>query len=118
MSSAVGLKICAIATGIKKFKSIIKKKRNYHNEAALLAKTKLNGIEVLISKALIDSFISQDEGKNLRVANKKRGKPMFLSKCAVYDGKKSRFIKEQEARGLLLRANSPLDKIPILGAIF
>ena len=43
---------------------------------------------------------------------------MFLSKCAVYDGKKSRFIKEQEARGLLLRANSPLDKIPILGAIF
>ena len=60
-SSAIGLKICAIATGIKKYKSTIKKKKNKHDKIVLLAKSKLNAIEVLISKALIDSNISQDQ---------------------------------------------------------
>ena len=32
-----------------------------HNKIVLLAKSKLNSIEVLISKALIDSVISHDE---------------------------------------------------------
>ena len=59
MSSARGLKICAITAAIKKYKSIIKK--NKHDKIVLLAKSKLNSIEVLISKALIDSVISQDE---------------------------------------------------------
>ena len=31
----------------------------------------------------------------------KKGKPMLLSKCVGCDSKKSRFIKEQEASGLL-----------------
>ena len=60
-SSAVGLKICAIAGGIKKYKSIIKKKKNKHNEIVLLGKSKLNSIEVLISKAFISSVIIHDE---------------------------------------------------------
>ena len=55
------IKICAITTGIKKYKSIIKKKRKKLNKIVLLAKNKLNSIEVLISKALIDSYISHDE---------------------------------------------------------
>ena len=59
--SAIGFKICAIATGIKKCKSIIKKKKKKHDEIVLLAKSKLNSIEVLISKALINSNISHDE---------------------------------------------------------
>ena len=59
-SSAIVLKICAIAAGIKKCKSIIKKKKKKHDEIALLAKSKLNTIEVLISKAVIDSNISHD----------------------------------------------------------
>ena len=42
-SSAIGLKICAIIAGIKKFKSIMKKKK--HDKIVLLAKTKLNPIE-------------------------------------------------------------------------
>ena len=50
-SSAIRLKICAIAAGIKKYKSMIKKKK--HNKIVLLAKSKLNSIEVLISKPLI-----------------------------------------------------------------
>ena len=59
MSSAVGLKICAITAEIKKCKSIIKKKK--HNKIILLAKSKLNIIEVLIFNALIDSVCNRDE---------------------------------------------------------
>ena len=60
-SSAIGLKICAITAGIKKYKSIIKKKKKKHDKIVSLAKSKLNRIEVLISKSLIDSNISYDE---------------------------------------------------------
>ena len=60
-SSAIGLKICEITAGIKKYKSIIKKKKKKHDKIVLLAKFKLHSIEVLISKALINSNISHDE---------------------------------------------------------
>ena len=56
-SSAIGLKICAIAAGIKKYKPIIKKKRKKYDKMVFLAKSKLNKIEVLISEALIGSNI-------------------------------------------------------------
>ena len=46
--------------GIKKYKSIIKKKKK-HDKIILLGKDKLNAIEVLISKALINSYVSNDE---------------------------------------------------------
>ena len=46
--------LCKLTAGIKKCKSTIKKKRKKHDNIALLAKTRLNLIEVLISKALID----------------------------------------------------------------
>ena len=36
-SSAIGLKICATTTGIKKYKSVTKKKKKKHNEIVLLA---------------------------------------------------------------------------------
>ena len=60
-SYAIGLKICAINAGIKKYKSIIKKKKKKHDKIVLLAKSKLNSMEVLISKTLIDSSITHDE---------------------------------------------------------
>ena len=60
-SSAIGLKICAITAGIKKYKSVIKKKKKKHDKIVLLTKAKLNSIEVWIFKALIDSNISHDE---------------------------------------------------------
>ena len=60
-SSVVGLKICVKTTGIKKYKSIIKKKKKKHDKIVLLAKSKVNNIEVLISKGLIDSNNSHDE---------------------------------------------------------
>ena len=58
-SSAIRLKSFALNAGIKKYKSIIKK--NKHDKIVLLAKSKLNSIEVLISKASSDSSISHDE---------------------------------------------------------
>ena len=60
-SSAKGLKICVITAGIKNYKSIIKKKKKNHDKILSSAKSKLNSVEVLISKALIDSNISRDE---------------------------------------------------------
>ena len=41
---------------------------------------------------------------------------MLSSKCTVFDSKKTRFIKEQEASGLLksLRLKTSLSIIPVL----
>ena len=61
MSPAIWLKICVIPAGIKRYKSIIKKKKKKHDKIALSAKSKLNSIEVLVSKAIVDSVISHDE---------------------------------------------------------
>ena len=58
-SSAIGFKV--ITTGIGNYKLIINKKKKKHNKIVLLAKFKLNSIEVLISNALIDSVISHHE---------------------------------------------------------
>ena len=76
----------------------------------MLAKYKLNSIEILISKALINSVISQtkfvlinnvlkkyNEMKNAKVARTKNERIMDLSKCEVCDIKKSKFMKHQEA---------------------
>ena len=59
-SSAIGLKIWAITPVIKKYDSIIKKKKKT-NKIVLLAKSKLDRKEILISKSLIDSVTSHDE---------------------------------------------------------
>ena len=59
------------------------------------------------------------ENINSRVSKTSNGKTMLLSKCAICDSKKSRFIKNQEAKGLLsnLGVRAPLSKVPILGDI-
>ena len=45
---------------------------------------------------------------------------MMLSKCVVCKNKKSRIVKEQEAKGLLsnLGIKTPLSKIPLLNVLF
>ena len=55
------MKTCVRTAGIKKYTSIIKKKKKKHDKIVLSAKSKLNSIEVLSSKALIDSNISHEE---------------------------------------------------------
>ena len=59
------------------------------------------------------------ESKNSKVARTKNGKVMFLTNCVVCDSKKSKFIKQQEVRGLLsnLGIKAPLNKIPLLGPL-
>ena len=44
---------------------------------------------------------------------------MILSKCEISGSKKSRFIKNQEAKGLLsnLVVKTPLSKVPVLDDI-
>ena len=59
-SSAIELEICAITAGIKNISQQLGKKKD-RDEIVLLAKSKLNSIQVLISKALIYSNISYDE---------------------------------------------------------
>ena len=41
------------------------------------------------------------ESKNLQITKTNKGRAMLLSKCSVYNGKKSKFIKQQEAEELL-----------------
>ena len=59
------------------------------------------------------------KSKNPEVASTKKGRIMLLSKCAVCNSKKSKFIKQQEASGLLssLEIRAPLSQIPFLGPL-
>ena len=59
------------------------------------------------------------ENINPQISSTSNGKIMILSKCAICGGKKSRFIKKQEAKGLLskLGIKVPFSKLPILGGI-
>ena len=59
------------------------------------------------------------ENINPRVSKTSNGRTMVLSKCAICNSKKSRFIKNQEAKGLLsnLGLRTPLSKVPLLGDI-
>ena len=52
------------------------------------------------------------ESKNLVKTKNRR---MFLSKCGVCDSKKSKFVKEQEARGLLSKLTG--SKVPIANVL-
>ena len=58
-SSAIGLETCAITAVIKKYKSIIEKTKKKHDKMVLFAKA--NNIKVLISKFLIDFYVSHNE---------------------------------------------------------
>ena len=56
---------------------------------------------------------------NPQVPSTSNGKLMILPKCAICNGKKSKFIKKQDAKGLLskLGIKTPLSKIPLLADI-
>ena len=55
-----------ITAEIKKYKSIFKKKRKNYDKSVLLAIYKLNAIDNLNSKALIDSYINHDEFSSVK----------------------------------------------------
>ena len=60
------------------------------------------------------------ESINPKVSKTTNGKTMILSKCTICGSKKSKFIKEQQAKGLVsnLGFRTSLNKIPVLGDIF
>ena len=59
------------------------------------------------------------ENRNPKVSKTSNNRIMILSKCAICGCKKSRFIKNQVAKGLLsnLGIKAPLIKVPILGDV-
>ena len=59
------------------------------------------------------------ESINPSVSATSNGRTMILSKCAICGSKKSKFIENQEAKGLLssLGIRTPLNKIPLLGDV-
>ena len=62
IASASFTLIFSLTTGIvKKLLSITRNKKKKHNKILMLAKSKLNSIETLISQALIDMEISHEE---------------------------------------------------------
>ena len=56
---------------------------------------------------------------NLELSETNNGKKMLLLKCAICNSKISRFIKNQEAKGLLSNffLKTPLSKVPSLGNV-
>ena len=66
-------------------------------------------------------FKCKKNTKNIdpKIYSTSNGRAMILLKCAICDSKKCRFIKRQEAKGLLskLGIKTALSKIPILGDI-
>ena len=56
---------------------------------------------------------------NLQVSSTSNDKLMILSKCAMCGSRKSKFIKKEDAKGILssLGIKTPLSKIPLLGDV-
>ena len=83
----------------------------------------LNEIKLLSLKYKQCHLIVQNEEKiqktNQIVSDTSNGKTMLLWKWAICGSKESRFIKEQEASGLLssLGLKTPVSKVPLLGDI-
>ena len=62
----------------------------------------------------------ETENDDPKVVKNSKGRLMMLSKCPICKKGKSRFIKKQEAEGLLssLGIKTPLSKIPLLNLLF
>ena len=60
------------------------------------------------------------ENTDPKMVRTKNNRLITQSKCPVCGIKKSRFVKEQEAKGLLsnLGIKTPLSKIPLLNILF
>ena len=63
---------------------------------------------------------SDTENVNSEMFRTKNNRLIMQSKCSACGIKKSRFVKEQEAKGLLsnLGIKTPLSKIPLLNVLF
>ena len=57
---------------------------------------------------------------NPKIVRNKQNRSMIQSNCAIRGSKKSRFIKEQQAVGILsnLGIKTPLSQVPLLNILF
>ena len=57
---------------------------------------------------------------NPKIARNTQNRSMIQSNCAICSSKNSRFIKEQQAMGILsnLGIKTPLSKVPLLNILF
>ena len=57
---------------------------------------------------------------NPKIVKNRQNRSMIQSNCAICGSKKSRFIKEQQAVGILsnLGLKTPLIKVPLLNILF
>ena len=57
---------------------------------------------------------------NPKIVRNRQNRLMIQSNCATFVSKKSRFIKEQQAMGILsnLGIKIPLSKVPLLSILF
>ena len=64
--------------------------------------------------------IKDTENLNSEMFKTKNNRLIMQSKCSIYGTKKSSFVKEEEAKGLLsnLGIKTPSSKIPLLNVLF
>ena len=57
---------------------------------------------------------------NPKIVRNRQNRSMIQSNCVICGSKKSRFIKEQQAMGILsnLSIKTPLSKVPLLNILF
>ena len=57
---------------------------------------------------------------NPKIVRNRQNRSMIQSNCAICGSKKSRFIKEQQAMGILsnIGIKTPLSKVPLLNILF
>ena len=108
----------------EEFSKIIYEKNNYEQIIDNIRNVKsINDLNKQYYKDTMFSYClkckKNTESINPQVSKTTNGKAMILSTCAKCGSKKSKFIKEQEAKGLLsnLGLRTPLNKIPLLGDI-
>ena len=60
------------------------------------------------------------KNNNSKIVRNRQNRLMIQSNCTNYGSKKSRFIKEQQAMGILsnLGVKTPLIKVPLLNILF
>ena len=73
----------------------------------------------MLTYCLVCKKTKKTKNIDAKMMKTKNGRFMLSSKCVVCSSKKSRFIRKQEAKGLLsnLGIRTPLSKIPILGDV-
>ena len=77
-------------------------------------------IDIINMKTYCLNCKKDTDNINPKMFKTKNNRLLMQSKCSVCGTKKSRFVKEQDAKGLLSNVGikTPLSKIPLLNVLF